>query len=103
MGSPTTVKKFREAAVFFSALAEPYRQDIILLLAETEEMNVREIAGQIDLSRPAVSHHLKVLRQCGLVEAQKRGTENYYTLTLKEPLNQLKAFIKDIEEDCVIR
>jgi len=65
-------------AGFFSALGDPTRQKILLVFEPGEEICVNEIAGAFDISRPAISHHLKVLRNAGLVGSEKRGKEVYY-------------------------
>jgi len=49
------------------------------------------------LSRPAISHHLRVLRQAGLVRIRRRGTENYYSLTIDAALALLKRFVFEVE------
>ena len=48
------------------AMGDSARQEIILALARTDELNVSQLARKLPLSRPAISHHLKVLRQAGL-------------------------------------
>jgi ArsR family transcriptional regulator len=63
---------------FFSALGDPYRQKILLIFEPGEELCVNEIARLFALSRPAVSHHLKVLRDAELLVSEKRGKEVYY-------------------------
>lgn len=45
-------------------------------------MNVGEITERTSLSRPAVSHHLKILKDAGIISARKKGTSNYYYLTI---------------------
>src|SRR3954466_8515557 len=65
----------------FKALAHPSRVPIVTPLAGAEEVGVCEFPGTLGLGQPTVSHHLKVLRQAGLVEvARKRGTWVYYRL-----------------------
>ena len=59
----------------FFALGDKTRQQIILLLENVDECNVTELADKLPLSRPAVSHHLRVLRQSGIVKVKRRGTE----------------------------
>ena len=59
----------------FFALSDATRQQIILLLENVDECNVTELADKLPLSRPAVSHHLRVLRQSGIVKVKRRGTE----------------------------
>lgn len=81
----------------FQALGEPARQEIVVLLADVEEMNVQDIARKVRLSRPAISHHLKVLRQAGLVRVRKAGTENFYALAIEDALALLTRFVAEVE------
>jgi ArsR family transcriptional regulator, arsenate/arsenite/antimonite-responsive transcriptional repressor len=82
--------------VFF-ALGDSTRQQIILLLEKIEACNVTQLAEKLPLSRPAVSHHLRVLRQSGLVKVKRRGTENYYYLTIDGALALFKRFLHEVE------
>nr|WP_315674112.1 metalloregulator ArsR/SmtB family transcription factor [Clostridium sp. 19966] len=85
-------------------MSDVVRQNIIVLLAENEEgLNVNSITEVLPLSRPAVSHHLKILKQSGILGYRKKGTENYYYLTLKNPVEKLKEVIKLIEINCDLR
>jgi Predicted transcriptional regulators len=61
-----------------SALGEPARLEIIQQLAQQEQMNVGDLASKFRLSRPTISHHLKILKDAGVVQAEKRGQETYY-------------------------
>lgn len=63
----------------FSALADPTRRAILASLRRTEAP-VHVLAGDFAMSRPAVSKHLAVLRNAGLVKEKRRGRENYYAL-----------------------
>ncbi len=63
---------------FFFALGDTTRQQILLVFDPGEEICVNDIARLFKLSRPAISHHLKVLRESQLVTCQKRGKEVYY-------------------------
>jgi len=63
---------------FFFAMGERTRQQILLLFDAGEEICVSDIARLFDLSRPAISHHLKVMREAGLLLSEKRGKEVYY-------------------------
>ncbi len=60
----------------FQAIADPIRRDIIGLLA-AETLTVNTVADKFEVSRPAISKHLKILKECGLVEIQKQGRERY--------------------------
>jgi DNA-binding transcriptional ArsR family regulator len=61
----------------FAALGDPTRLQVFLLLSR-EPRSVAEIAGSVSVSRPAVSQHLKVLADAGLVEREAAGTRNVY-------------------------
>ena len=63
---------------FFSALGDTTRQKILLLFDPGEEICVNEIARLFDISRPAISHHLKILRTAELLVSEKRGKEVFY-------------------------
>ncbi|GIM47735.1 transcriptional regulator [Collibacillus ludicampi] len=91
---------FRQCTPLFQALGDRIRQSIILLLAEHESLNVNQIAEQIPLSRPAISHHLKILRETGLVLVNRKGTENFYSLEVEESIKLLKKLIQAVEETC---
>ena len=62
------------------ALADPTRIGIVNCLARSPELCVCNLTDAFGLSQPTISHHLKVLREAGLVEAEKRGTWSYYRL-----------------------
>lgn len=64
----------------FDALADPTRRQILALLGDGGASSVRELADALPISRPAVSRHLKLLKQAGLVVEQPRGTRRIYTL-----------------------
>ena len=73
------------------ALADPARQDLVQLLAR-EELNVSDIASRVTLSRPTVSHHLKVLRQAGIVDSERQGLWAYYYV-IPDALKELSAWL----------
>ena len=93
-------RAFRDCLPLFQAFGDTGRQDIILLLAEVESMNVNQIAEQLTLSRPTISHHLKTLRSAGLVSSARRGTENCYTLQIDAALELLKELVVQVEASC---
>lgn len=63
---------------FFFALGDTTRQQILLLFDPGEEICVNDIARLFKISRPAISHHLKILRNAGLLACEKRGKEVFY-------------------------
>jgi ArsR family transcriptional regulator len=67
-------------ASYFKALADPTRVAIVNRLTGADELCVCDLTDAFELSQPTVSHHLKVLRDAGLVESSRRGTWAYYRL-----------------------
>jgi ArsR family transcriptional regulator, arsenate/arsenite/antimonite-responsive transcriptional repressor len=77
---PLSVPQRDELAARFKALADPTRVAIINALSTAEEVCVCNLTETFDLSQPTISHHLKILREAGLVESSRRGTWAYYRL-----------------------
>ncbi len=71
-----------------------------MVLAEQQRLNVTKIAERLPLSRPAISHHLKVLRQAGLIELERVSRENFYSLTLGAALADLRRLVEQAEISC---
>ena len=69
-----------DLATVFKALSDPTRVAIVSRLASGEQCCVCDLTDTFDLSQPTVSHHLRILRDAGLVEAERRGTFAYYWL-----------------------
>lgn len=67
----------------FQAIADPTRRQIINLLAH-ETMNLNAVADNFDISRPAISKHIKILTECGLITIQQEGRERYCNANLKQ-------------------
>ncbi|MBQ7867495.1 MAG: winged helix-turn-helix transcriptional regulator [Clostridia bacterium] len=65
----------------WSALADPTRRKILSLL-KVRDMNAGEIAEQFNMTKPSISHHLNLLKQAGLVTAEKHGQNVVYSLNL---------------------
>jgi ArsR family transcriptional regulator, arsenate/arsenite/antimonite-responsive transcriptional repressor len=92
---------FRSCIPLFQTLSDPHRQDIILLLANHDALTVNEITEHSKLSRPAISHHLKLLKECGLIQVEQQGTQRYYSLSLESSVTLLKELIQTVEQDCL--
>ena len=73
----------------FQAIADPVRRDIIQLLAE-QGRTVNAVAENFEVSRPAISKHLKILKECDIIDIRKRGRERYCEI---QPKNLIPAFI----------
>ena len=78
-----------EAAL--KAIAEPRRRRILTLVRD-EELSAGEIAAHFDVTRPAISQHLTVLKEAGLVSERRNGTRRLYQAR-PEGLTELKAFL----------
>ncbi|RBP88762.1 ArsR family transcriptional regulator [Cytobacillus firmus] len=100
--SQKAIDVFRACIPLFHALSDPARQDIIILLAENDALSVNEIAQQSNLSRPAISHHLKVMRDNDLVLIEQKGTQRFYTLSIEQGVEQLKKLIQIVESECIL-
>jgi ArsR family transcriptional regulator len=68
----------KELVRWFKLLADETRLKILFLLLEGEELNVRSLCDVLELSQPAVSHHLALLRVDGLIECRRDGKHNFY-------------------------
>jgi ArsR family transcriptional regulator len=84
-GSPLTSEPLSgaeagEVSVLLKALADPARLRLVSLIAchEGGEACVCELTGAFDLTAPTISHHLRVLREAGLISSERRGTWVYY-------------------------
>ena len=75
------------------AIAAPRRRQILTLVRDGE-LSAGEIAGHFDVTRPAVSQHLNVLKEAGLVSERRNGTKRLYRAR-PEGLAQLKAFLEE--------
>ena len=71
----------------FTALGDEHRQRILLLFERGERLNVGQIAEVSTLTRSTVSHHLKVLREAGVLESEKIGKEVWFWIN--------RAFLED--------
>ena len=60
----------------FQAIADPTRREIISMIAR-ERLNLNAVAEKFDISRPAISKHIKILTECGLVTIRQEGRERY--------------------------
>lgn len=73
----------------FQAIADPIRREIIEMLSK-DALTVNEVANNFKISRPAISKHLKILNECGIVEVNKKGREQYCRI---QPKSLIPAFL----------
>lgn len=79
-------KEFEECKSAFVALGDETRQQIVIALLEGERcgMRVGEITKRTHLSRPAVSHHLQILKEAKIINMHREGTMNFYYVDANE-------------------
>ncbi len=97
---PATVPayKFEPEATLFKAIADPYRLRMLATLARaSEEVCVCDFTDALPLNQPTVSHHLRILREAGLVMCERRGTWVYYRLAHDAP-DLIKVAVGDVFE-----
>jgi DNA-binding transcriptional ArsR family regulator len=91
-------REWRTISRAFTALGDEHRQRILLTFEPGERLNVRQIVEISTLSRTAVSHHLKVLREARVLECRKVGKEVYYWVDkrfLEESLDAVLGYIRE--------
>lgn len=107
------LESFHSCLPLFIALGDETRLSIIEVLAEEaftkpqpsgpidfeqHALNVNEITQRTSLSRPAISHHLKILKDAGLVSVRQEGTANYYYLSMRDSNRKLMDLGYKLEE-----
>jgi len=92
-------KAWQGVARVFTALGDEHRQRMLLLFERGEELNVSQIAAASTLSQPTVSHHLKVLREAGVLKSEKRGKQVYYRIDTPHVRAVLMRVVDYIDEE----
>ena len=78
----------------FEAIAQPRRREILRLLSQ-RELSAGAVAARFDVTQPAISQHLKVLREAGLVAERREGTRRLYSVR-PEGMADLHAFLAEV-------
>ena len=89
------------APAVLDALGDPSRRAILELLG-VESRSVREIADELPISRPAVSRHLRLLKEAGLVDDEAAGTRRIYRLRV-EGVDAVQAYLEQVWGDAAAR
>jgi len=92
-------RAWRRTAGMFTALGDPHRQRILLMFDPGEKLTVGEIVAASPLSRTAVAHHLKVLREAGVLHARKVGKEVWYRTdpeAVRKALHDVLDYLSDM-------
>ena len=90
-------REWRNISRAFTALGDEHRQRILLTFEPGERLNVGQIVEVSTLSRSTVSHHLKLLRESGVLQSEKQGKEVYYWIDkafLEQALDSVLAYIR---------
>ena len=79
----------------FYALAEPTRRDIIELLASNGQLSATDISNNFAVSAPAISQHLKVLREANFVRVEKRAQQRIYRIN-PEAMSEIEEWVQEM-------
>jgi ArsR family transcriptional regulator len=90
----TIPREWRAMAKVFVALGDEHRQRILLVFERGERLTVGQIAEVSTLSRPAVSHHLRILREAGVLGREKVGRESWFWID-RAPLEGALSSVLD--------
>lgn len=89
---------FEQNRPMFTALGDPIRQQLLITMLRGEKLSVQELTAQTNLSRPAVSHHLKILKEAGIVTMHKQGRQVFYAPYPSQYFDSVKELLRKIEE-----
>lgn len=89
--------KKEDTVQLLAALASTVRLEIVALLKRKGRLSVGQIVAQFDMSQPAISHHLKVLKDAGVVQGEKMGQEVYYRCRRDQTAAALRAIAASFE------
>ena len=89
--------QFETAAEFFKMMSDETRIRIFWILCHSEECGVG-LAERLGISSPAIAHHLRILRECGLIDSRREGKEVYYKLTDSETAVRMHSAVESIME-----
>ncbi len=98
--SQQTMQLLKTCIPTFTVLADENRHKILELLFDNGKMNVGEITERLHLSRPAVSHHLKIMLQAGIVGVEQVSKERFYFITMVEAVTQLQNLVTELVQHC---
>lgn len=80
----------------FQAIADPTRREIINMIAH-RTLNLNAVADNFEVSRPAISKHIKILTECGLMTIRQQGRERFCQANLK-PLVEVSSWVEQYKE-----
>lgn len=90
----------------FKALGDKQRQEVLFHLYATPGISVGELTSKMTLSRPAVSHHLKILKSAGLLTETRQGVRRHYQPQIENSLQALRVLaerLNEIEQELIVK
>lgn len=91
--------QWQSISALFEALGDAQRQRILLAFDKDERLNILQIVEQSNLSRTAVTHHLKVLHQSGALKSEKIGKEVFFWVNKEQMIEAIENVLNYIKEE----
>lgn len=98
--SQQTLSLLKDCIPIFTVLSDENRHLILKLLLENGKMNVSDITENLHLSRPAVSHHLKIMLQANAVSVEQIGKERFYAIAMANEIEKLGELVELMKIHC---
>ena len=92
-------REWRNISKVYAALGDEHRQRILLTVEPGERLNIGEIVAVSTLSRTAVSHHLRILREAGVLQSRKEGKEVYFWINKKFLIEAMETVVDFIRHN----
>ena len=92
-------REWRGIAKVYTALGDEHRQRILLTFEQGERLNVSQVVEVSTLSRTTVSHHLKVLRDAGVLKSEKAGKEVYFWIDKEFVIDAMQTVVDYIRRN----
>ncbi|PCI55860.1 MAG: transcriptional regulator [Methylophilaceae bacterium] len=91
--------EWKNISGLFVAIGDEQRQRILLSFEKNEQLNISQIVASSKLSRTAVTHHLKLLRQCNALQSEKVGKEVFFRVNKQHMLESIENVLHYIKEE----
>lgn len=92
-------REWRDISKVYAALGDEHRQRILLTFEPGERLNIGEIVAVSPLGRTAVSHHLRILREAGVLQSRKEGKEVYFWINKKFVIEAMETVVEFIRRN----
>lgn len=94
------MRLMKDCIPIFTVLSDENRHLILKLLLENGAMRVNDITENLHLSRPAVSHHLKIMLSANAVSVEQIGKERFYSLAMKDEIEKMGELVELMKKYC---